>query len=88
MGTGSTSNCQADGRRQRTSASPRPARNGPDTSRRDCGRAGISRRSPRAALGARDAIVETGSANPANRLYEGIGLAEAYEAWFWQREWA
>ena len=40
------------------------------------------------ALGARDAIVETGSANPANSLYESVGFSEAYEAWFWRREWA
>ena len=40
------------------------------------------------ALEARSAIVETGSANPANRLYESIGFTEAYEAWFWRREWA
>jgi ribosomal protein S18 acetylase RimI-like enzyme len=40
------------------------------------------------ALGARSAIVETGSANPANRLYESIGFTEAYAAWFWRRQWA
>lgn len=40
------------------------------------------------ALGALSAIVETGSANPANRLYESVGFTEAHAAWFWRREWA